>query len=104
MSYTTRVVDRQDHDHNDANAALIALAPDLARIAIAAKELAEQTIKCAAYLNGMIEDGCPRCGGDCSSANPPVLSCPMKLFQDDLNETRAALAAFRAAAEGRNDG
>lgn len=35
MSYTTRVVDSQDHDHNDANAHLIASAPDLANTAIA---------------------------------------------------------------------
>lgn len=29
--------------------------------------------------------GCPMCGGDCGSANPPVSSCPMQ-------EARAALA------------
>lgn len=29
-SYTTRLLDRQPHDHNDANARLIAAAPDLA--------------------------------------------------------------------------
>lgn len=34
MSYTTRLVDRQDHDHNDTNARLIALAPDLAATVI----------------------------------------------------------------------
>jgi hypothetical protein len=34
-SYTTRLVDIQDHDHNDANAALIAAAPDPARTVIA---------------------------------------------------------------------
>lgn len=33
-SYTTRLVDRQDHDHNDANARLIALAPSLAATVI----------------------------------------------------------------------
>jgi len=22
--------------------------------------------------------GCPRCSGDCGSANPPILSCPMQ--------------------------
>lgn len=30
--------------------------------------------------------GCPDCGGDCASANPPVACCIMQ-------ETRAALAA-----------
>lgn len=35
MSYTTRLVDIQGHDHNDANAHLIAAAPDLARSVIA---------------------------------------------------------------------
>lgn len=34
-SYTTRIVERQDHDDNDANARLIALAPELAAAVIA---------------------------------------------------------------------
>jgi hypothetical protein len=34
-SYTTRIVERQDHDDNDANARLIALAPELAAEVIA---------------------------------------------------------------------
>lgn len=34
-SYTTRIVERQDHDDNDANARLIALAPELAEEVIA---------------------------------------------------------------------
>ena len=34
-SFTTRIVERQDHDDNDANARLIALAPDLAAEVIA---------------------------------------------------------------------
>ena len=31
-------------------------------------------------------EGCPRCPGDCSSANPPMYNCP----------TQAALRAYRA--------
>jgi hypothetical protein len=26
---------------------------------------------------------CPVCGGDCSSANPPVLDCPMREEESD---------------------
>lgn len=28
------------------------------------------------------EVGCPHCGGDCASANPPVLYCPMKAMEN----------------------
>ena len=35
-----------------------------------------------ATLRGLIEragqEGCPRCSGDCGSANPPVTDCPMR--------------------------
>ena len=38
MSYTTRVVDVQGHDHNDANARLIALTPSLAAALLVAEK------------------------------------------------------------------
>ena len=28
--------------------------------------------------------GCPHCGGDCSSANPPIDSCIMRLTNDTI--------------------
>jgi len=31
--------------------------------------------------------GCPVCHGDCASANPPVLGCPMRLAQEALQST-----------------
>ncbi len=37
-SFTTRLVEQQDHDHNDANARLIAAAPDLAALALSRGE------------------------------------------------------------------
>ena len=37
--------------------------------------------------------GCPACGGDCASANPPVYCCPMQ-------EARAALLATPAEGGG----
>lgn len=37
--------------------------------------------------------GCPACGGDCASANPPVYCCP-------LQEARAALLATPAEGGG----
>jgi hypothetical protein len=56
-----------------ANARLIALAPDLVRLAVAAGDLAEAALACHPYVEEL------RCG-------------------DDLRE---ALARFRAIAEGR---
>lgn len=38
----------------------------------------------AKWVEGIIEDGCPKCGGDCSSANPPVAYCPMLEAMSDL--------------------
>lgn len=69
------------------NARLIALAPAMARIVLAAEKL-------AFWVDGMIEDGCPKCGGDCSSANPPVSYCPIRDAAGDL-------AAYRKAVEGK---
>ncbi|MQB00221.1 MAG: hypothetical protein GEU78_08005 [Actinobacteria bacterium] len=49
------------------------------------KALEEERSKLRAALELWRSFGCPVCGGDCASANPPVLSCPM-------TEARAALA------------
>jgi hypothetical protein len=38
----------------------------------------------AGWVEGIIEDGCPVCGGDCSSANPPLAYCPMREAMNDL--------------------
>jgi len=43
----------------------------------------------AEWVEGIIEDGCPKCGGDCSSANPPVAYCPMQDARNDLAAYRA---------------
>jgi hypothetical protein len=40
MSYTTRLVDRQSHDHNDANARFIAAARDLVPALLAERDAA----------------------------------------------------------------
>ena len=40
---------------------------------VALQELIDQ----AQELNMGYGDGCPVCHGDCSSANPPVIGCPM---------------------------
>lgn len=44
----------------------------------------------AGWVEGIIEDGCPKCGGDCSSANPPPTYCPQQEAMRDLTEYRAA--------------
>jgi len=36
------------------------------------------------------EDGCDICQGDCSSANPPMTSCPMQRRHDALTTYRKA--------------
>ena len=38
----------------------------------------------AEWVEGIIEDGCPQCGGDCSSSNPPVAYCPQEEAMQDL--------------------
>ena len=44
-----------------ANARLISCAPELVEA-----------------LEGFVSYGCPVCSGDCGSANPPVMHCPMQ--------------------------
>lgn len=43
------------------------------------------------WLEGAIEEGCPKCGGDCSSANPPSIYCPMQ----DMAQDRARYKAMK---------
>ncbi len=47
----------------------------------------------ADWVEGIIEDGCPLCGGDCSSSNPPPTYCPQKDAMRDL-------AAYNEAKKG----
>lgn len=61
----------------DMRAALIAIKPTLARLAAENARMREALSRWQSY-------GCPDCGGDCASANPPVLCCLVQ-------ETRAAL-------------
>ncbi len=39
-----------------------------------------------AALNNLMIYGCPACNGDCSSANPPVIGCPMEAAHAALGE------------------
>mgnify|MGYP000642778256 CR=1 FL=1 len=78
----------------EGNAALIAMAPALARDWLRLKKVEEAGNVLVGYAEGMIEDGCPKCGGACSGANPPVSFCPIRTIMSDI-------AAFRAAVEGK---
>lgn len=39
-------------------------------------------------LEQMRSYGCPVCSGDCGSANPPVVSCPMRIAARALAKVR----------------
>lgn len=39
--------------------------------------------------------GCGRCNGDCGSANPPVLACPMQVAQEALATLTAKIEEMR---------
>ena len=47
------------------------------------------------YIEDYIEQGCVNCGGDCSSANPPVASCLMRKAEEDLNKVKIALLKLK---------
>ena len=51
------------------------------------KALAE---KLAGALGEMRSYGCPVCNGDCGSANPPVMSCPMSQSCEALRQYKEA--------------
>ena len=42
--------------------------------------------KLADGVRAAIEFGCPVCGGDCASANPPVSACPIRDWTQALTE------------------
>jgi hypothetical protein len=60
---------------------------------------AEALVLAEGYIEGFIEDGCPKCGGDCSSANPPTPYCPIIDASADLKKIRATLAAIKEGGE-----
>jgi len=74
---------------------LTRFAPTLATAYLAkceeVKGLREAASVAAGYIEGVIEDGCQRCGGDCSSAMPPVAFCPIREAARDLAALRAAI-------------
>ena len=48
----------------------------------------------AGALGEMQSYGCPVCNGDCGSANPPVMSCPMSQCAEALREYKEARDEF----------
>ena len=56
-------------------------------------EALENTID---YLYQQIAEGCKGCFGDCASANPQPLFCPLREMQRDYDQARTALAKARA--------
>ena len=96
-SYTTRIVERQDHDDNDANARLIALAPELAAEVIA---LRAQAAKDKARIK-RLEAALLEAATDCDAAVkveygwPNVHPAMHAKFDRDMAE----IAGWRAALE-----
>jgi rubrerythrin len=52
------------------------------------RELEAQIVKLREALEDFVSYGCPACGGDCASANPPVALCPMQNARAVLAETK----------------
>lgn len=57
------------------------------------RELEEAAIQLHSALAAHTCYGCPRCPGDCSSANPPVLDCPTQRAIEAYRTFDAALKA-----------
>ena len=75
----------------EADAARDALRRDL--------EIGRAAVEAAfAALDHWRHEGCPACGCDCASANPPVVGCPLQA----LREADAARAKLRALREAQN--
>lgn len=72
----------------EANARLIAAAPDLAAEVLRLRLLLGQA---NSLLGQWGSFGCPDCGGDCASANPPVIGCLPQATASLLNDIRATL-------------
>ena len=63
---------------------IIAAADEIVRLRAEVARKDAEVAKRDAALRRWENSGCPDCGGDCSSANPPVACCI-------IQETRAAL-------------
>jgi len=72
IAHTLEALDTERAAHEATKAELQAL-----------RELATKLHQALAMYTS---EGCPRCSGDCSSANPPMYNCP----------TQAAIEAYRA--------
>jgi len=78
---------RGDYDHTEAMKAFV-------EHRTAAEASAKAEIEALRRAVEMLRSyGCPRCNGDCGSANPPVIACPMRVAQE-------ALLARQADGEG----
>lgn len=87
-------------DEDEANARLIAEAGTVAtETGLTPRQLAAQRVELLAILGEMVttfyDAGCHICGGDCSSANPPVMGCP--------NEVLRRARAVIVKTEGEHD-
>ncbi len=76
-------IGRLDVELDAAKADLQAANRELAKF----KALAETL---AGALEGMQSYGCPVCNGDCGSANPPVIFCPMTQCAEALRQYKEA--------------
>ena len=52
-------------------------------------QMAGQVAQLTEALEVFQSFGCPVCNGDCASANPPVLACPMLMASRAISSTKA---------------
>lgn len=80
--FVTRAIYARREDGPDVLIAHVGL-PGYANVPSVHEDVANAQLMCASkdMLNALkvIQSyGCPVCSGDCGSANPPVMNCPMK--------------------------
>ena len=92
----------QDGNAWDSTISLLADYADLVQDLLKDREAvrAEQAAELAKFkalaetLEGAVDVmqsyGCPVCNGDCGSANPPVMSCPMSQCAEALHQYKEA--------------
>lgn len=71
--------------------------------ATALEQIRDALVQATEALSMAQSYGCPVCGGDCASANPPVSSCPMRAYHSSLATLRTLSSPPTETKEPRHD-